>query len=82
MSNSEVLSAQLHAIKKFAYFRYNYPRPKEMCETIWGKGCMGDHMWDKLKSCNFDMGRFYVELSSDNQEKFAEYILKNYHGVR
>ena len=74
--------AQLLAIKKFAYFRYNYPEPRKMCECIWGVGCLADHFYHKLESYGFDLCRFYVELSSDNQELFANYIIDNYNGVK
>ena len=77
-----VLEEQLLAIKKFAYFRYNYPAPKTMCEEIWGKGVLADHFYHKLMSYDCDMCRFYVEMSADNQELFAEYIINNYHGVK
>lgn len=77
-----ILKAQLLAIKKFAYFRYNYPEPKPMCDAIWGKGWLSDHFYHKLESYDFDMCRFYVELSSGNQELFAEWIINNYNGVR
>lgn len=82
IDKKDILEAQLLAIKKFAYFRYNYPNPREMCNEIWGIGFMADHFYHKLSSYDFDMSRFYVELSGDNQRLFAEYIINKYHGVK
>ena len=75
--------AALNAIRKFVYYGYNFNNPRQMCEEIWGSGpgSLGQHLYSKLAGYNFDMARFYVELSSDNQDKFAEWVVNNYHGV-
>ena len=35
----------------------------------------------KLEHCEYNMHRFFVELSRDNQEKLIQWVLENYHGV-
>lgn len=75
---NEQLMVAVHAIRNFVYFTRNYPSPKEMCEQIWGKGVDGDHFLSKLDAYDYDMVRFFLELSFDNQTKFAEWIVTNY----
>ena len=76
---TENMMVAIHAIRNFVYFTRNYPTfPKDMCEQIWGKGVNGDHFFSKLKGYDYDMVRFFLELSTDNQRKFAEWIMKNY----
>lgn len=76
---TENMVVAIHAIRNFVYFTRNYPCfPKEMCEQIWGKGVEGNHFFHKLESYDYDMTRFFLELSTGNQTKFAEWIMKNY----
>lgn len=76
---TENMSVAIKAIRDFVYFTRNYPcYPREMCEQIWGKGCNGDHFFNKLKGYDYDMARFFLELSTNNQTKFAEWIINNY----
>ena len=74
---TENMAMAVQAIRNFVYFTRNYPSPKQMCNEIWG-GCDGDHFYKKMKEYDFDMTRFFLELSFDNQSKFAEWIMKNY----
>lgn len=75
---TENMNVAVQAIRNFVYFTRNYPTPKDMCEDIWGKGVDGNHFYSKLSGYDFDMCRFFLELSLDNQTKFAEWIIKNY----
>ena len=68
----------VQAIRNFVYFTCNYPSPRDMCTQIWGTGCDGDHFFNKLEGYDFDIVRFFLELSIDNQRKFAEWIMQNY----
>ncbi len=66
------------AIKVWCYWCSNWYDPKEWIYAIW-PGIMGDHMFGKFTSeCNHDMTKFYRELSSDNQDKLAKWVLANY----
>ena len=73
----------INAIRTFVYFGYNYSNPNQMCEEIWGSGpgSLGQHLYSKLVGYDFNMSKFFCELSLDNQDKFAEWIMENYHGV-
>lgn len=76
---TESMSVAIAAIRNFVYFTRNYPAyPKQMCEEIWGKGVDGNHFYSKLEGYDFDMCRFFLELSIGNQTKFAEWVIKNY----
>ena len=66
------------AIRNFVYFTRNYPNPKKMCEEIWGLGVGSDHFYNKLKGYDFDMCRFFLELSLGNQGKLARWVTQNY----
>lgn len=69
------------AIRKYVYWTYNFSNPKQMIIDVWGNGCLGAHFLSKLEECGYNMHRFFIELSLDNQEKLIAWVLENYHGV-
>ena len=71
----------IQAIRKYVYWTYNFSNPKQMIIDIWGNGCFGAHFLSKLEHCEYNMHRFFIELSRDNQEKLIAWVLENYHGV-
>ncbi len=85
---TEAMCMAIQAIRQFVYYTYNHNAPRDICDGVWGKGCDADHFYNKLMGyinretrSDSDINRFYIELSSNNQDKFAEWIICNYKGV-
>ena len=74
---TEAMETSIEAIKIWNYWCSNWYNPEEWIYDIWGNGCDGKHFMEKFLGCK-DMSHFYRELSSDNQHKLAEWVLKNY----
>lgn len=74
------------AIIKWQYWLFNHDNPKEIIETVFPD--LSNHLYEKFKiyayeyqNTAFAWARWFMDLSRDRQDKFAEYILQNYHGV-
>ena len=79
LEDIHVKQSKLDAIRQFVYFTCNHPDMKEMFGEIWGK-LDAEHFYKKLESYDYNFLRFYVELSKNNQDKFARWIVENYDG--
>lgn len=78
MSHDE--KCAIAAIKVWCYWCSNWGDPAEWIYEIWGKGCLGDHFYNKFTvECDCKMDKFYRELSANNQEKLSSWVLRNYH---
>lgn len=62
------------------YFFTNHGPAEDIIKTLW-HGCEADHFLDKLKGCDYDLRKFFYELSEDNQERFCMYVIDHYHGM-
>jgi hypothetical protein len=74
------------AIIKWQYWLYNHGEPKQILQECFPD--LWQHFYDKLnhyanKTGNtaFAWSYWFMDLSTDRQEKFAEWVCKNYHGV-
>ncbi len=74
------MTQEIFAMEKMMYFFTNHGPAEEVVRNIW-TGIEADHFMDKLKACDYSFAEFFYELSADNQEKFCQYILDNYHGI-
>lgn len=71
--------AQIEAMRKYVYFTFNWP--PDFVGRIWGKGTDDTrHFVSKLEGYNYNIDRFFVELSPSNQQRMLEWILENYEG--
>lgn len=85
MENSVEIS-NIKAIRLFAYFAYNYNH-NFIEEAFASEGqSLVNHFREKFNiiyatyGSNTVMNKFFLELSSDNQDILSEYILRNYKG--
>ncbi|MCR5820734.1 MAG: hypothetical protein K6F94_07325 [Bacteroidaceae bacterium] len=74
------MTQEIFAMEKMMYFFTNHGPAEEVVRSIW-TGIEADHFMGKLKACDYSFSEFFYELSADNQEKFCQYILDNYHGM-
>lgn len=73
-------STAINAIRNYVYFTYNFPQPDEFIRNCWaGDKVMADHLLEKLRSYDYDINKFFVNLSSGHQEEFAAWIYEHYH---
>jgi len=70
---------------KYVYFAFNYPN--NWIEKIWeGNTHMIEHLNTKFNSAysrygsKAAMNMFYVDLDSDNQQIFEDWVMANYNG--
>ena len=80
------MKEQVIAIIKWQYWLYNHGEPKQILQE-----CFPDiwqHFYDKFnhyanKTGNtaFAWSYLFMDLSTDRQEKFAEWVCQNYHGI-
>lgn len=74
------MNVAVQAIRQFVYYGYNYCDMRNVCDQIWPKW-LADHFFEKLKGYDYNINRWYVEMSTGHQDELAEWIVKNYHGV-
>ncbi len=78
LEDIHVGQGKLDAIRQFVYFAFNFPLFEDVFRQIWGP-LDAEHFYKKFIGYKGNLLRFYVELSSGNQDKFARWIVNNYH---
>ena len=80
------MKKQVVAILKWQYWLYNHGNPKEIIKCVFPD--LWEHLTDKFnhyanKTGNtaFAWSCWFMELSGDRQEKFAAWVMENYHGI-
>lgn len=69
--------AQIEAMRKYVYFTFNWT--PDFVKRVWGNdNDLTRHFEGKLKAYDFNIDRFFVELSTSNQHRMLEWILDNY----
>lgn len=74
------MNIAIQAIRQFIYYTFNFYDMKKVCGEIWEKW-LADHFFSKLRGYDYDLNRWYVEMSTDHQDELARWIVTNYHGV-
>lgn len=74
------MNIAIQAIRQFVYYTYNYCDMRQVCDAIWEKW-LADHFFSKLRGYEYDICRWYVEMSTNHQDELARWIVDNYHGV-
>ena len=74
------MNIAIQAIRQFVYYTYNYCDMRQVCDAIWEKW-LADHFFSKLNGYDYDISRWYVEMSTAHQDELARWIVDNYHGV-
>lgn len=76
----------IHAIVKWQYFLYNHGDAKTIIEDCFPD--LAQHLYDKfLRYCNTygytdkAWSYWFMELDVQRQMQFADWVVKNYHGV-
>ena len=79
IAKKKVKDENIKAMRKYVYFTFNWA--PDFISRIWGKGtALTEHFVKKLESYDYNINRFFVELSLDNQRKMLSWILENYKG--
>lgn len=80
------MKQEVIAIIKWQYWLYNHGEPKQILQECFPD--LWQHFYDKFnhyanKTGNtaFAWSYLFMDLSTDRQEKFAEWVCQNYHGV-
>lgn len=73
-------SVAINAIRNYVYFTYNFPCPDDFIRHCWaGESIMAEHLLEKLRSYDYDISKFFVNLDTHQQERFAAHIADHYH---
>ena len=76
------------AIIKWQYWLYNHGDPKVLLVELFGEN-LGNHFYGKFRSkcVTFNDNTWmawvdlFMEMTTDNQAKLAEWVCENYHGA-
>lgn len=84
VGNPEQLRTPVSPVSLWVYWCSNYSDPKVWIPKVWPGAVETDHFLKKflalrkIYSGDETMNRFYRELSTNNQEKLRDWIIKNY----
>lgn len=80
------MKEQVVAIIKWQYWLFNHGEPKEIIKSVFPD--LWEHLYDKFEhyanktgNTAFAWSYWFMGLSTDRQEKFAAWVMENYHGV-
>lgn len=80
------MKQEIIAIIKWQYWLYNHGEPKQILQECFPD--LWQHFYDKFNSyanryndTAMAWSSLFMELSADRQEKFAAWVMENYHGV-
>ena len=79
--DEKVLYQMARAIGNYVYFQYSF-YPKSTIYQCWADSKItADHLYGKLKEYDYDLNKFFVNLDTTNQLKFAKWIAQNFNGA-
>lgn len=80
------MKQEIIAIIKWQYWLFNHGEPKEIIKSVFPD--LWEHLYDKFEhyanktgNTAFAWSYLFMDLSFDRQEKLAEWVMNNYHGV-
>lgn len=80
------MTEQVKAIIKWQYWIFNHGDMREIIATVFPE--LSSHLYDKwLALANFYQNtadatiHWFMDLSSERQERIAEWVSQNYHGI-